>query len=382
MKLLVSSIIENSIFLVMIFSHLIIFLHSSIENAVIISVLHFTFSIAMGVLSSQLGTRVGIISILLFYILSLYYGSGWTLDAHAHYLSLSIQMYNVDKLNIVNTVTLSIYAMIFLLMARAIYIRFSLLRWLKIGCIIVVSISVFICLIRYELVFNREMKTTEFETIEIDNTEIRYRGIEEDSVRKMSQIILTLEKELSKLGVEQTKVYQYDRYYVSLLGKIYKTRPIPVLKEKDKISINLFSDALLNRKEKDIQIDLIERVYAQVEKYQKKISPQGYLQQFLSAVECDVKLKVLEDIKIEDKAYVEMLERKTDHIKRVPVDEQNIVMKIVVYMVEDCPQDLAKLYSILANEDISESSILLARLNKEFPEFMERSECKNLFQMK
>lgn len=372
------SIIENSIFILLIFFQLIIFMHCPVLNALIIALLHYAFSIVLGILSSQLGTRVGIITILLFYFHSFYYGSGWTLDAHEHFFSLSVQLYYVDKLHVTNTITLIIYTVIFFLLAEIVFKSYSVFRIYKIGCIIVVGILAFVGVIQYELAFNSKIEESKFQTFKLENVAIRYRGSEENSVKEMSQIILLIEKELSKVGVEQSKVYQYDRYYVSMLGSIYKTRPIPVLKDKDTIYINIFSDALLNRKEQDIQIDLIQRVYSQIESYQKVIYPNDYLKQFVSACECEVKKNILNEMKIEDKDYIEKLELDKERIKKMPVSEQNFIMKIVVYMMEDCPEKLSMLYFLL-EEEVTDVKVLQKVMNEHFPEFMDKRECIELF---
>lgn len=374
------SIIENSIFILMIFFHLIIFMHCSVLNALIIVLLHYVFAIVLGIFSSQLGIRIGIITIFLFNLFGFYYGSGWTLSAHEHLFSLSVQLYSVDKLHITNTMCLIIYTVIFFLLAEIVFARNSAFRICKIGCILIVGIFVFVGVIQYELAFNNKIEGSKFQTSKLENVEIKYRGSEENSIKEMCQIILLIEKELSKVGIKQSKVYQIDRYYVSIFGNIYKTRPIPVLKDKDKIFINIFSDAQLNRKEQDLQIDLIERVYSQIESYQMVIYPNDYLKQFVSAYECEAKKNILNEMKIENKDYEEMLERKKERIKKIPISEQNIIMKIVIYMMEDCPQTLSELYFLLENEEVTDIEVLQKEMKEYFPKFMDKRECKTLFQ--
>jgi hypothetical protein len=375
--LLKSSIIENTIFAIFIMLHLVFFMHANIYNALIITVVHFFFAIAIGTFCSQLSNQsLGLILITLFYVSRFYMGSWWTSDEHSRYVSPTIQLYNVHIINVINTFSLIIQTIILLLLSKLLLGVYKKFRGVKTAGLIGLCIILFIGIISYELTFNKEIEESAYRTITMNQKLVKFKGVDEKSATELTNLLIALENETTKLGLEssQSREYHINKYYISYLQTLYKTRPIPVNKEEDIIYINIFSDAMTNFKEINIVRDIMFRVYDQIE-IEENDALNNYVHQIIDGCREHVFKSVYENnLNIISKEFVEMCDREIEDRDKSVTTQSNFLKKIVNYMFEKYPEDIHKLYSIVRSEDPKNNEELIEIFDENFQEIL--ADCK------
>lgn len=372
------SILENMIFGVFIMVHLVFFMHANIYITLIITVVHFSFAIAIGAFCGQLSNRfLGLILIVLFYGCC-FFNNWWTTDEPLRFMSPTIQLYNLDIINVTNTCSLIILTIILIILAKYLSGVHKKYRTVKIMGLIGLCIILFSGIIYRELSINKKIEESAFSTIIREQTTIKFKGVDEQTATVMANLLIDLENELTKLGIEsQSKEYQIKKYYISYLHSLYKTRPIPITKDEDIIYINIFSDAMTNFKEDELIRDFIDRAYNQmVEIYD---IDNNYVYQIVEGCRAHVYKSAFEkNLNIYSKDLVQGFDKEIEKRATSATTQYNFLKKIVNYMFDKYPRDIPKLYSLVQSELPKNNEEFIEILEENFPESLEESEIQKI----
>ncbi|WP_251862331.1 hypothetical protein [Clostridium sp. Marseille-Q2269] len=355
----------------------------NIYHAIIIATVHYCFSIALGMWFAQLSKNfLGVILIVTFYIYCFAYSSLWTTNEFKRYISPTLQLCNINRINIINTVSLITLSIILLLSAKYLKVFYKKYRSLKIAIIICIGISVFVGIISFELSFNKKIEKSKFDTIVVNDKIVKFKGVDEHSVTVLASLLTNLEDQFEKIGIgSKSREYQFKKYYVSyLLYPLYKTRPVPIMKEKSIFYINIFSDAMVNFQETDLLRDFINRAFDQIESGINNIDNKYVYQIVEGSREHIYKSAIENNSYISSKDLVEVSEQFISKRNKSSTTEDNFLKKIINIMFDKYMDDIPKLYTLVQNKLPKNNKEFIEIIKEHFPKLLEDSDIKSIIE--
>jgi hypothetical protein len=189
-----------------------------------------------------------------------------------------------------------------------------------------------------------------------------------------------MEEELITLGIESTpiKEYQFNKYYVSYLYFVYKTRPTPIVIENDTIYIDIFSEAMTNFDEDYITRDFVSRYYDQVQNRVTNIENKYVYQIVEGCREHVYKYAFQNSVKKHSDHLVTETNRLIKKRNDSATTKSNFVKKIINLMFEEYKEDIPKLYTYVQSEPPETDLEFVKILEKNFPELLEDSNIKKI----
>lgn len=372
--------LENLIFAVFLFGHLIFAMHTKFLYALLFTSIHFCYAIAIGRFIGTLSKHIkGLIPIVLFYILCIFGGGWWTDDEKTRFWSPSTQLYNVNIINITNTVALVALIITFMLISRLIYNRGMAHNRLKIAGITCLYAFALIGLISRELSYNKKIENSAFNKTTATHQHVEYKGVNEHDTLVMAKVIDDMEEELIKLKFINNKAdkYQFNKYYVSDLFFLYHNSPIPVLNEDKIIYVNVFSDAMINFNEHEIVRDMMIRTYDHL---LSEASDNNYTYDIQEGCrEHILKTVILKNPEIYSEDLIDWLDKVILKSDQYFATQYTFLRIMASGMYDKYPEELAELYTIIEKESPQDDMEVLKILEDNFPELLKEFNIQQLF---
>ncbi|ONI45257.1 hypothetical protein AN641_04340 [Candidatus Epulonipiscioides gigas] len=258
-----ATIIENILFLVFIFIYLTISLQGNIFVTLVTSLLHFIFAIIIGAFLGVFfpNKLINILICFTIYMIYMFNGFDWTTVEIFSIATPIAQLYNMNIFNISNFLGL---LAIIIFLGNLIYtksiVQTSFFEAKKLGflavTIILLSLAPFYQYYNNQLNFNAEYSTFEFDEINVS-----FRATEKEDANRIAQMFNTIYKEFFNNGTTDTIItdivinqYEAPIYFGST------TPRIPVTIEDNIMYINIWSNAMINTQNVNLQSDILLRV--------------------------------------------------------------------------------------------------------------------------
>lgn len=350
-----ASVVENLYYLLLLILQVFLVFNSSLIMSFFISSLHFLFALALGILTSQLVVmNIGIITLIAYYIMSFFMATSWAFDENWRFLSLTLQLNNTRLFNQSNNLSIFAMTIVMALIGKILFSKYKI-RWKSILVVILFLMVAIGGIVSSEISFNNSRNSTDYNIMpnqSTDSIKVYYKSLEESQIEIMGLATTEVVRGMEKYGAKDSNIERiyFDKYYISLVPNLYKTRPIPVAIEDKSLKINVFSDAVINCDEPEIFSEMLNRVYDQLD-FNTPNYDNKYIHQIIAANREFILLESYEKVKINDKkALIAEAERIINKRKTDEPTDSNYVKKMMIIMHEQYPEKIPTLYRIVQSE--------------------------------
>lgn len=373
--LLITSSIENLAFLIFSVVHMVCFMNRNLLEAILFSIVHVYFAMGLGMLVGSLcKSSIALIIISLFYG-RCFFNSWWTSDEPFRFVSPTLQLYNVHVINVTNICSLALITVICIIGVKYLLERHERNIKLKVSLTLCIAMILFGALIGRELRENKRISDAPFNIFAQGTVSVSYRGINQKTAQQLSNILSHMEDELQSLNiVEKSNDYVFNKYYVSKLYSLYKTRPIPITKENDTIYINVFSDGMINLNESAVLQDFLYRSYTQMV---RKVIAQdnNYTYQIIEGCKMGIFRRICrENQTVDAQDLQELYDSKINLNLQSQVTPSNYIKIISSYMYQQDPVALSELYTLVSTKQIESDEAFIQLFEKNFPQMSNTKE--------
>ena len=350
--LVYASVVENLYYLLLLMLQLLVFFKGSLGTSLVITLLHFSFALALGILTSQMTfMNIGFISLITYYLGSFFMATAWTFDENWRFFSLTLQLNQVKWLNQSNTLSLAVIAIGMMMLGRLIFANYKI-KWKPIAAVVLAGIVILGILINYELDFNRRstaMAYLQLPKQSSNGLNVYYKALDSSQIDLMITVVSTIVHEMEKYYANDLNVERiyFDKYYIAFVPNLYKKRPIPVAIDDKGLKINVFSDAMLNCEEPEVFSEMVNRINDHLERSIPNIS-NPYVYQIVIGNHEFIQIAAYQSIGVEDReALISEEDRIIKRRKEAEPTASNYVKKIMIVMREQYPDKMPLLYQVV-----------------------------------
>lgn len=376
-------IVENFYYLLLLIVQLIVFFNCSLGMSVFISGVHFIFALALGIMTSQIAfMNIGIIALIAYYITSFFMATSWAFDENWRFLSLTLQLNHVKMLNQSNTLSLMALTIVMAMLGKCLFSKYRI-RWQSISAVLVAGAIVMGIFINHELDFNRKRTAMDYKALPKQSSNslvVYYKALDSSQIELMGTAAAELVQGMEKYGANDSHVERiyFDKYYISFVPNLYKTRPIPVALDQEGLKINVFSDAMINCDEPEMFGEMLNRIYDHLERNTPNFDNK-YVYQIVVANREFVLMEAYEHMPVNDKkALIGEAARIIDKRKKDEPTQSNYVKKMMIVMHEQYPEKIPALYHAVQEELPESNEAFQALFETHFPELTKNQDLMTL----
>ncbi len=333
--ILQTSLVENLVYILMYFIQIKCFYRANIFIAISITIIHSLFAIALGFFASQMRhKKTGIIYLCVYYMFNFFVSMSWPDNEFWRHIFITSQLYNVHVFDLSNNI--AIISWIIMLFATG-YLLFENYNKIKIkikGVIIIITIGIFIGINSIDIMSNNNSSYKQKNDYIVTQMNI-WTGVTEDICKGLK------DRGIDNLPSEKCT---FSQYHISYLYHFYHTRPILFEIQGEQLHINIFAHAMINFNEFELAREMLDRLYAYLEKY---INSQNnnYIHQIVDGHKAYIMLEVYDNlpINIQDE-FKRDIQNTIDGMNNKEVTDANFLKKIVQIIDDKYPEYNEVLY--------------------------------------
>ncbi len=376
-------VVENLYYLLLLILQLFVLFNCSLGMSLFIAIVHFSFALALGILTSQIAfMNIGIITLIAYYLTSFFMATSWAFDENWRFFSLTLQLNHVKLLNQSNTISLVVMVIVMMTIGKLLFSKYKI-RWQPISAVLVAWFVMLGIFVNLELDFNS--RSTSMDYLELpkqssNSLDVYYKALDGSQIDLMGTAAAALVHGMEKYGADDLHVERiyFDKYYISFVPNLYKTRPIPVAFNKNALKINVFSDAIINYEEPEMFGEMINRIYDQLERNIPNFDNK-YVYQMVVGNREFILIEAYQNMPIEgSKALISEAERIINQRKKAEPTASNYVKKIMIVMHEKYPDKIPKLYHVVQKNLPETNEAFQALFEANFPELTRDQELMKL----
>lgn len=213
--------------------------------AIMYSLFQYLFSISFGIF---LGVYFNIIPIFILAIINFIFFNVYNATSYNNVLSVNTFLYNLDVLNyssILSILCISIFSFL--------CITFYFFKEKKFLYLLLIPIFINVFSIGYEYLSYMKVKKESYKSFNIDGYMCYYKGLKEKDAKLLGEILVYSLEEYDKiLDVSEKRKIYIEKAYLNDVLWIGNSKPKSFLSDKDKVTINVLSDAMINFNNIDI----------------------------------------------------------------------------------------------------------------------------------
>lgn len=333
-------------------------LNVNIFTAIIYSLFQYSFSILFGIF---LGIYFNIIPIFILAIINFIFFNVYNATSYNNILSVNTFLYNINILNYSSILTI-LCVNLFCLVS----ILFFFLNNKKLIYLLFIPILLYSFYLGYEYTSYMNIQQENYKTFNVDGYSCYHKGLSEKEARKLGEIVVyTLEEYDKILDINKKRDVYINKKYLSDILWIGRNKPKSFLVDKDRVTINILSDAMINFNNVDIFTKNYVDDVININNYINVSKLNRYQRHLIQGIKDTVGKNI--SIKLNDdslKGYYDYYLNFFYNTKYRP-NKFNYVYNVAGYIYLKSPKDFKKIY--LESYKIHNDSQFIELLKNKFP---------------